>query len=173
MADDTPRDLTSPYLLSHCGLVTPYGNIDLGQHWPRQWLHAWRHQAITCTNVDLSSVKSSDLHIRSISLEMHQPSITKIRLKITYLKLHSNFPGANGLKILPLTCIPRHRHEMLDATRYPCMRTISGCLQGARLHPVILYNRTLLEIVSLFPQNQRWITILYWNNPRLSEKCIS
>ena len=29
---------------------------------------------------------------------MTQPSITKIRLKITYLKLHSNFPGAKELK---------------------------------------------------------------------------
>ena len=26
---------------------------------------------------------------------MPQPSITEIRLKITYLKFHSNFPGAN------------------------------------------------------------------------------
>ena len=23
------------FLLTHCGLVTPYGDIDLGQHWPR------------------------------------------------------------------------------------------------------------------------------------------
>ena len=31
---------------------------------------------------------------------MRQPSITKIRLKITYLKFHSNFPGANELRTL-------------------------------------------------------------------------
>ena len=42
-------------------------------------------------------LKSSDIHIRAISQEMPQPSITKIRLKITYLKFHSNFPGANEL----------------------------------------------------------------------------
>ena len=41
------------------------------------------------------SVKSSDIHIRAILLEMHQPSIAKIFLKITYLKCHSNFAGAN------------------------------------------------------------------------------
>ena len=29
---------------------------------------------------------------------MPQPSVTKISLKITYLKFHSNFPGANELK---------------------------------------------------------------------------
>ena len=32
--------------LPHCGLLTPYGDRDLGQHWPRQWLGAVR------TNVD-------------------------------------------------------------------------------------------------------------------------
>ena len=42
----------------------------------------------------------SDIHIRAISQVMSQPSITKIRLKITYVKFHSNFPGANGLNLL-------------------------------------------------------------------------
>ena len=55
-----------------------------------------RHQAITLTNVDIS-VKSNDIHIRAISQEMPQPSIIKIRLKITYLKFHPNFPRANEL----------------------------------------------------------------------------
>ena len=71
---------------THCGLVTPYGNRDLGQHWIRQWFVAWWHQAIIWTNVDWSSVKSSDIHIRAISQEMPQPSITKICLKISCLK---------------------------------------------------------------------------------------
>ena len=44
---------------------------------------------------DWSSVKSIGIHIRAISQEMPQPSITKIYLKS--LKFHSNFPGANEL----------------------------------------------------------------------------
>ena len=44
-----------------------------------------------------SSVKSTDIHIRAISLEMPQPAITKICLKFTYLKFDLNFPGANEL----------------------------------------------------------------------------
>ena len=36
--------------------------------------------------------------IRAISQEMPQLSITKICLKITCLKFHPNFPGANELK---------------------------------------------------------------------------
>ena len=30
--------------LTHCGLGTPYGNIDLSKHWFRQWLVAWWHR---------------------------------------------------------------------------------------------------------------------------------
>ena len=47
-----------PSGLTYCGLVTPYGNRILGQHWLRYWLVAWQHQAITWTNIDWSSVKS-------------------------------------------------------------------------------------------------------------------
>ena len=39
------------------------GDIDLGQHWPRQWPVAWRHQAITWTIVDLPLIRSSDIHL--------------------------------------------------------------------------------------------------------------
>ena len=53
------------------------------------------------TNVDWSSMRSRDIHIRAISQEMAQPSITKIRLKITYLKLYSNLPGASELRLQP------------------------------------------------------------------------
>ena len=42
-------------------------------------------------------MKSSDIHSRLISQEMPQPSITKICLKITCLKFHSNLPGVNEL----------------------------------------------------------------------------
>ena len=42
-------------------------------------------------------MKSSDIHIRVISQEVPQPSITEICLKITCLKIHSNLPGVNEL----------------------------------------------------------------------------
>ena len=38
--------------MPHCVLVASYGYTDLGQHWLRYWLVAWRHQAITWTSVD-------------------------------------------------------------------------------------------------------------------------
>ena len=37
------------------------------QHWLRQWLVAWRHQAITWTNVDFSLVRLPGIHLRTIS----------------------------------------------------------------------------------------------------------
>ena len=44
-------------------------------------------------DIDWSSVKFSDIHIRAISQEMPQPSVSKIHLKITHLKSK----GANEL----------------------------------------------------------------------------
>ena len=43
------------------------------------------HQAITWTNADWLSVKSSYIHIRAISQEMPQQSITKIYLKTRWV----------------------------------------------------------------------------------------
>ena len=56
-----------------------------------------RHQTIIYINVDWSSAKYSVIHIRGISKEKCQPSVTEIRLKMTYLKFNSNFPGVNVL----------------------------------------------------------------------------
>ena len=36
------------FLLTHCGLVTPYGDRDLGQHWIRKWLTAPSHYLNQC-----------------------------------------------------------------------------------------------------------------------------
>ena len=93
----SPHGIARPQWVNslwHSGIVTPYGDRDLSQHWLKKWLVAWLHQAITRTYVDLSS---SDIHIMAISQEMPQPSFTKIRFKITFLKFHPNFPEANVL----------------------------------------------------------------------------
>ena len=52
---------------------------------------------ITWINVDLSSLRSSDVHRMAISLEISQPSVTKISLKIIFLRTYWNSPGANEL----------------------------------------------------------------------------
>ena len=61
-------------LLTHCGLVMPYGDIEMGEHWLRKWLVAiaWQQQAIIWTNV-----KSS------------HPYLRLAWFKITFLECHS------------------------------------------------------------------------------------
>ena len=68
--------------------MNPYGNINTGRHYLR--LVAWRHPAITWTNVYLSSVNSSDIHMTAIPLELPQPPIIRI-LNIDYLKFHISY----------------------------------------------------------------------------------
>ena len=53
-------------------LVTPYGDMDVGQHWLRLWLVAYRHQAITETIVDNHGI----LH-RCGSKDNHQLHLQK------------------------------------------------------------------------------------------------
>ena len=83
---------------THCGPLMPYGSTNLGLQWFRQWLVTWWHQAITWTNADLSSMRSSCIHLRVISNEMLKIFSLDLSLKITNLSLH--LPGANGLNDL-------------------------------------------------------------------------
>ena len=62
--------------------------------------------------------------IRAISQEMPQPSITKIYLKITYLKFHSNFPGANEW-IFVNTC--SSNGFLLDGIKPLCEPKLTYC----------------------------------------------
>ena len=55
-------------------------------------------------NVDLSSVRSSGIHLSAILQEMPQPSATEVSLKITYLNFCSNISGANEL--IAALCLP-------------------------------------------------------------------
>ena len=64
--------------LSYCSLVTSYGEINWGQHWFRQRLVVRRHHSIIWTNVDLSSVRSIDIHLWANSHVILLPPMTKI-----------------------------------------------------------------------------------------------
>ena len=63
----------------------------------RKLITSSQQQTISWTNVDLSPVKSNDIHQRAVLQEISQPPITKIRLKIIYHKFHSNLSGTNEL----------------------------------------------------------------------------
>ena len=57
-------------IITRCGPLKPFGDIDLSQQWRKLWLVAWRHQAITCTNVDLSSVGSFAIRLKATAPKM-------------------------------------------------------------------------------------------------------
>ena len=60
-------------------------------------LVAWRHLAITWTNVDLSSKVIRDNHLRAISQEVLMNLIHDMCSEITLSKLLLHLPGANEL----------------------------------------------------------------------------
>ena len=45
------------------------------------------------------TVRSNDIHLRSISQEILQPTITNISFEIAHLNIEFNLTGANELKI--------------------------------------------------------------------------
>ena len=87
-----------PQFCSVCSLLTNCGDINLGLHSLKEWRFAWRHQVITWTRIDLSSLIYTYIHLRAISQDKIQSLIGNIGLKISYLKFQSNLPGANELK---------------------------------------------------------------------------
>ena len=118
--------------LTHWGLVTPYGDRELGQQ--------WRHQAITWTNVDLSSVRSCGVHVRTISQEIPLPSITKISLRITSLKFISNIPGANELNFNIYQLGPGGG-DHITCDGYIMMDIIPGCNNLIQANPTYIIVR--------------------------------
>ena len=59
-----------------------------------------------------SNVLSGNIYLRAISQEIPQPSVTKIRLKITYQHFHSNPSGVNELMYSSLLSVN------MDAAQY-------------------------------------------------------
>ena len=77
--------------LCHCDVI--WGHIP-GLILAHVTVVAWRHQAITWNNVDLSSMRPKDIHLNMISLGISQPSIVKMNLKITKLKFLLKSPSS-------------------------------------------------------------------------------
>ena len=62
----------------------PYSDIDLGQHWFRYWLVAWRYQAIAITIINSWSIRSCGIHLTALSNMDLKKSVSKTRLKIMF-----------------------------------------------------------------------------------------
>ena len=76
----------------------------------------WRHQAITWTNVDLSSISSCGIHFRAIS----QISVLDLSLKIINSKYQPHLPGTNKLTTVRIVTPAREGHVgSIDANYWP------------------------------------------------------
>ena len=64
------------------GLVTPYGNVDLGHHWLRLWLVDWRCQYKYCHRVKLCMIYI----IRSSRFITHRTYMTNVIMTNSHLK---------------------------------------------------------------------------------------
>ena len=83
-------------------------HIDLGQHWLRWWLVAWKHQAITWTKVDLS-VRFSTIQLKVTVLETLMKEITTVHLKIYTFKIKATSSRGQWVNMglaSPNSCCP-------------------------------------------------------------------
>ena len=119
--------------------------------------------------------------LRTISLEIHQPSITKITLKITYLEFQWNIPGTNELKY-PRPLYGGRRNStsnlMIDYINYALYEVkINRFIAGKwYMHPYINLHMdsiywSVIQIVK--PQwytcFKFWILHNYWRNIHFSQ----
>ena len=80
-------------VLTYCDLVARHGGKTQGQH--LQWLVVWRHQRITCANVNFSSASVSGVHLRAIWQQM--TSYYSASWYHFLLEILTNRPGSNEL----------------------------------------------------------------------------
>ena len=94
-------------------------------------------------------VKSSDIDIKVISQEMPQPSITKICLKITYLKF-LQIPRGQWVNSLGLW-----------KSIYPTHLLPECCLSGANLPCCVNCAVSIVHFHCIFPVSINWLCYRY------------
>ena len=163
---------------------------------------AWWHQAITWTNVDLLSVKPSDIHIRRIAQDIPQSSSTKISFEIHLCEISLKSPRGRWVKnslfqshviLWIMLCMVKSRHIypscslcILQSGPWDQRTKISSECQDAvwkglvdaalrmPLHPFGTLSLHLLNVpLPLIPSRAAWRLIyLMWLIPRSTESYI-
>ena len=80
--------------LTHWGLATPYGDKNISQHWSRLWPVARRHQAITWSIADLTTLASFLDQFYGYSTKY---TCLNLHLEIILFKNFLQLPGGNKL----------------------------------------------------------------------------
>ena len=118
--------------------------------WFQSIYNKWRHQAVTWNNVDLSSIKPSDIHLRAITQEIPQPLITEISLQITCKKFIQN----SRWRITVTTCTS----DVIPSVQVPRLST--GIYLGDCIYFLIYKSKPTL-LVHKEPKTQRGIDCKY------------
>ena len=64
--------------------MTPCGDTDIGEHWLRYWIVAWRHLVITWSNVVLSPEMLFGIHVKGIAQDIRAlPHVSNLCSEIT------------------------------------------------------------------------------------------
>ena len=79
-----PRNLVRSDTVEYCLISKTCSKLLMSKVGVIEYLVAWWHQAITWTYVDLSIIRSNDIHLRAISVDISKPSVTKMCVKINY-----------------------------------------------------------------------------------------
>ena len=96
----------------------------------------WRHQAITLTNVDLSSTRSSGIHSRAMFTWIIHILILRLCLKLTHLKSQPHLPGDNELNLKWKFPSPRWCRSFLcgDTLNSYTIEYSKTCANGSYFH---------------------------------------
>ena len=123
-------------IIKSLGPIQSIGDRGLGDHRLMKRLVVWRHQA----NVDLSSVVSSTIYLKTIALRMFKKVIISTRLKITHLKSKPHNPAADDLSHDDVTKwkhFPRYWPFVRGIHRSPVNSLHKGQWRGALMISLI------------------------------------
>ena len=133
------------WVLTHCGLVTPYGDIELYQYWFRQWFVAWINGDPVCWHIyaalDLSELTTAD------------QSITK---PWSYI-MRCTFPFGAGLTSTRIA-------RFMGPTGWPhkpCYQGMSFLATRSKLHPESQVPYSLESILLCLSNWTGWIKIFF------------
>ena len=89
-------------LSAYMSPLTPYGATGHDEHWMRYLLLIWRDQSNTWIGVDLTSVRSSDIHRNSVSMGIPKISINNNVNEKCVRRLATIFLGNQLINISPI-----------------------------------------------------------------------
>ena len=95
-------------MLTYCGLMTSYGDMDLSQYRLRLFV-AWRRQEIPRNNVDLSSQVFWGIHFRAISKEVSM----NLNCNMKLLKLLPHTAPSPSGRWFSIATVPILIHQFL------------------------------------------------------------